>query len=348
MPPGRELLQVRGLYALFRTWPTADAVSQNWATFIACMTELTTPTVAVIIPCFNAKPYIAATLESVLSQEGVDLEVIVVDDGSRDGSGDLVEQQFPHVRLIRKGNGGVAAARNVGLAAARAQWIAFCDADDIWLPGKLQAQLEALAKCPASRMSYTAWHVWPSSEPRPDAALLRELAHDASPGRWQGPSGSIYPDLLLDCEVWTSTVLANRSLFDEVGVFDTALKIGEDYDLWLRASRATDIIRVPRPLALYRQHPANITRATPTTNYRLQVVGAAIQRWGYRGPDGRDVDRAALRRRLAMTCSDFAVALLNAGQPRAARQSIREALRFNPVHLPSWKLLVRSFLDRAR
>lgn len=311
------------------------------------MTERDQQTVAVIIPCFNAKPYIVATLESVLSQTNFNLDVIVVDDGSSDGSGDLVASQFPQVRLIRLVNGGVAAARNAGLASAKAQWIAFCDADDIWLPGKLQAQFEALRSRPGCRMSYTAWHIWPSSEPRPEAALFSELSHDASPDRWLGASGSIYPELLLDCEVWTSTVLAERSVFDEVGTFDTTLRIGEDYDLWLRASRVTDIVRVAKPYALYRQHPANITRTAPTTNYRLLVVERAINRWGYRGPDGREVNRTALHRMLAKTCSDFAAALLKSGQRRAARQAIRRALRFDPAHIPSWKLLARILFGGA-
>ncbi|MFX8024319.1 hypothetical protein ABTK62_20960, partial [Acinetobacter baumannii] len=73
--------------------------------------------------------------------------------------------------------------------------------------------------------------------------------------RWAGATGWLYPELLLDCVVWTSTVLMQRSLLDEIGDFDSELRIGEDYDLWLRASRVTRIERVAQPLALYRQHP---------------------------------------------------------------------------------------------
>ncbi len=303
--------------------------------------------IAVVIPCFNAKRYIGATLDSILAQQGVVVEAIVVDDGSTDGSADFVEQHYPGVSLLRKANGGVATARNSGVMAAQSEWIAFCDADDIWLPDKLAAQLQAMGAAPACRMSYTAWHVWPSEQPLPEPGLLRRLHEDQADSRWQGPSGMIYPELLLDCEVWTSTVVAHRTVFDEVGLFDTGLRIGEDYDLWLRMSRVTEIRRVSRPLALYRQHPANITRSAPTANYRRLVIERALERWGFSGPDGRHVDRRALAQSLAKCCSDFAAAQMAAGAGQLARQSIYDALRYDWRHLPAWKLLARSLFVRT-
>jgi glycosyltransferase involved in cell wall biosynthesis len=302
------------------------------------------PRVSVVIPCYNAERYIAATLRAVLAQAGAELEVIVVDDGSKDGSAALVEREFAQVRLIRRANAGVAAARNAGIAAATGDWIAFCDADDIWLPGKLAAQFQAIGAAPDCRMSYTAWEVWTSAEPEPEPSLLQSLAAEAAGAKWAGATGWLYPELLLECVVWTSTVLMHRSVIDEVGVFDTGLRIGEDYDLWLRASRVTRIERVSRPLALYRQHTASITRSAPTANYRGRVVQAALARWGYAGPDGRRMDEGTVRRMLAKTWSDYAAAQLAAGQRAAARASAREALSQHAGHAPGWKLLLRSWL----
>lgn len=298
------------------------------------------PAVSVVIPCFNAEAYIGATLRAVLAQAGVTLEVIVVDDGSTDDSARQVAEAFPQVRVLRRTNAGVAAARNAGIAAASHDWIAFCDADDIWLPGKLSAQFEALAAAPQARMSYTSWEVWFSETPEPRAAELQALAHVDRPG----PTGWLYPELLLDCVVWTSTVLAHRSVFDEVGVFDTGLRIGEDYDLWLRASRVTRIERVTRPLALYRQHPASITRGVPRDNYRGRVVQRALDAWGLTGPDGRQADARAVRAGLAGSWSEYAYVLLQAGQRAAARTNARRALAISPTHLPGWKLWLRSWL----
>lgn len=306
------------------------------------MTDL--PRVSVVVPCFNAERYVAATLLAVLAQAGAELEVIVVDDGSTDGSAALVEREFPQVRLIRRANAGVAAARNAGIAAATADWIAFCDADDIWLPGKLAAQFEAMAAAADCRMSYTAWAVWTSDAPAPDADELARLTDDAR--EWSGASGWLYPELLLDCVVWTSTVLIRRDVLDEVGVFDTSLRIGEDYDLWLRSSRATRIERVARPLALYRQHPASITRGVPRDNYRGRVVQRAIDTWGLAGPDGRLANADSVRDGLASSWSQFAYAQLEAGHRSAARLSARQALRVHVGHWAGWKLLLRSWLPR--
>lgn len=302
------------------------------------------PLLSVVIPCYNAERYIAATIDSVLAQGHANLEIIVVDDGSRDGSVALVRDRFPTVHVVEQTNQGVATARNTGIARARGYWIAFVDADDIWLPGKLQAQLDAMALMPACRMSYTAWQVWPCDEPVPSAACLAEL--DATAGdqaRWAGASGWIYPQLLLDCAVWTSTVLVERALLADIGGFDPTLNVGEDYDLWLRASRVTQILRVARPLALYRMHPTSITHSMPTDNYRAAVINRSLARWGLDSPDGARADLAAIRREMAKSWSDFACVHLNAGNLGMARRGGWQALRANIAHMPAWKVLIKSF-----
>ena len=302
-----------------------------------------TPSITVVIPCFNAGRYIAATLKSVLAQDIAGLEVVVVDDGSSDRSAALVRQNFPAVRLIEQANQGVASARNLGLHEARGEWVAFIDADDLWLPGKLQAQFELLRRNTRARMACTAWQVWTSIDPEPPAAYLAELRAQAGDvTRWQGPSGWIYPELLLDCVVWTSTVLAHRSVFEEVGVFDPDLRIGEDYDLWLRASRVTPILRAGQPYALYRMHPASITKGAPEANYGNVVVSRALARWGYAGPDGRSADKADVDRARAGTWSEFAAAHLAAGNIDRAREASLEAIRIDRWSSHGWRVLAKT------
>ena len=306
------------------------------------------PTISVVVPCFNAERYIAAAVESALQQGWPGLEVVVVDDGSTDGSAERVRglcRAHSNVRLIEQANAGVAAARNHGLRHASGEWIAFLDADDLWLPGKLRAQWLLLRSCPDARMAYTAWQVWSSAEPVPTDAYLAELLTRAGqPACWSGPSGWLYRHLLLDCEVWTSTVLAQRSLFDEVGVFDSGLRIGEDWDLWLRMSRVTPILRVPRPYALYRMHPSNITRRAPDQNFKSVVIARALARWGYGSPDGSAASKAAVDRGLARSWSDFAGANLLAGDVARARHGALMALRTDPRHLAGWKVLAKTTL----
>jgi glycosyltransferase involved in cell wall biosynthesis len=302
--------------------------------------------ISVVVPCYNAERWIIPALESVLSQDWPIRDVIVVDDGSSDSSAALVRSRFPDIKLVQQSNQGVAVARNQGIARAEGEWVAFIDADDFWLPGKLEAQWSALAAQPGARLIYTAWHVWKSADPYPSQRLLNELhAESQRSERWNGPSGWIYPNLLLDSYVWTSTVLAHRSLFEEIGMFDPALRIGEDYDLWLRASRVTPILRVAKPLALYRVHAASITRIVPEMNYQALVVSRALARWGYASSNGARARKSDVDRALARTWLDFAGAHLAAGNFERSRYGAFMSIRARWRQLGAWKLLARNALQ---
>lgn len=299
--------------------------------------------ISVIIPCYNTERYIVAAVRSVLAQDWPDFEVIVVDDGSADRSAELVRDTFPDVTLLQQTNQGAGAARNLGIKHSQGDWIAFLDADDIWLPGKLQVQWQLLSVQPTARMAYTAWQVWPSVEPSPSPEYIDQLlSQSVNTDHWTGPSGWIYPQLLLDCEVWTSTVLVQRSVFEEVGDFNTTLRIGEDYDLWLRTSRVTAILRVPRPYALYRMHPDQVTTAVPEKNYKGLVISRALARWGYRSPDGGSARKVDVDRVLAQTWSDFAGMHLGAGNLGRAWYGGLMSLRASWRHAGGWKIVAKA------
>jgi glycosyltransferase involved in cell wall biosynthesis len=303
------------------------------------------PTISVVIPCFNGEKYIEAAVRSALDQDWPNLEIVVVDDGSSDRSVELVRGAFPEVTLLQQPNQGVAVARNNGILHARGEWIAFLDADDIWLPGKLRAQWAILSAMPNARMSYTAWQVWDSIDPTPTPAYLAALDRQAGDtDLWSGPTGWIYPQLLLDCVVWTSTVLAHRTLFTDIGMFDSGMRIGEDYDLWLRASRLTEILRVEKPLALYRMHLSNITKKAPAENFHVAVVSSAVQRWGYVSPDGSLAKQTDVNKAFARTWRNFAAAHLAVGNWKRARQGAVSGVRLDPWHLGGWKILARTFV----
>ncbi len=301
------------------------------------------PTLSVVIPCFDAERYVLTAIGSVLAQHWPGIEIIVVDDGSTDHSAALVQDTFPQVHLVRQPNQGVAAARNTGIAQAQGEWIAFLDADDLWLDGKLDHQWQQLQANPGVRMNYTAWQVWPSEDPLPSETYLNDLRKKArNKQNWDGASGWIYPALLLDCVVWTSTVLAHHSVFEEVGNFDTNLRIGEDYELWLRISRVTPIHRVPQPLALYRSHSASITKSTPTKNHEGLVIKRALDRWALASPDGSSANKAQVYRALARTWSDFSGASLAAGQTVQAWQGATMSIKTYWRQRTGWKVLIRT------
>jgi hypothetical protein len=139
-------------------------------------------------------------------------------------------------------------------------------------------------------------------------------------------------------------VLVHRSLLLEAGDFDQTLRIGEDYDLWLRASQLTQILRVARPYALYRMHPTSITRSVPRENYRSLVIHRALERWGYASPDGTRARKGDVDRALADSWIDFASAHFYAGNLSQAQQAARLALRADVWHPGGWKILIRTLL----
>lgn len=306
------------------------------------------PPISIVIPCFNGEKYIVETIRSALAQDWPSTDIVVVDDGSQDRSAELVRDTFPDVRLVSQPNQGVAAARNMGIQHARNDWIAFLDADDIWLAGKLERQWEQIKGNPGVRMNYTSWKVWPSEEILPSEQLLEDVQSAADDFRqWGGPSGWIYPALLLDCVVWTSTVLMHRSVLAEVGNFDQNLRIGEDYDLWLRASRVTPILRVNKPLALYRTHAASITKSAPSQNYQGIVIQRALDRWALTSPDGTVANKRTVYRALAHTWSDYASACLQAGRPAQAWRGSMTSIKICWQQAAGWKVLVKAILQHS-
>jgi hypothetical protein len=158
-------------------------------------------------------------------------------------------------------------------------------------------------------------------------------------------AGWIYCELLLDCEVWTSTVVMRRSLSERIGGFDTGLRRGQDYDYWLRASRLTRIDRLDAPLALYRMQVAH-DRKFPDTNWELAVIRRAIERWGATGPDGRALPEAELRTRLWALNYKFGYTQYQGGRYAQARAAFAAALRERPAHLKTMLYALASNLKK--
>jgi glycosyltransferase involved in cell wall biosynthesis len=181
------------------------------------------PTVSVIIPSWNAAPYIRTAIDSALSQTHPPGEVLVIDGGSSDGTQDLVRAYGEAVKLLQEkpGRKGVGAARNVGVEAASGEWLAFLDADDWWDLRKIARQLAELAKHRDAALNYTG--VW--------------AVEEATGKRWAGQcldANAAWPDLRWINVISTSTVLARRSAVNEVGAFNEDLAACEDWELWVR------------------------------------------------------------------------------------------------------------------
>lgn len=206
--------------------------------------------VSVIVPAYQAEHFIAGAVRSALRQTHRTLEVIVVDDGSTDGTvAQLANIRDPRLRVLRQENGGTAAARNTALAQAKGSFIAFLDSDDRWFPEKIATELAILQRAPTIGIAYSSHYAVD------DRGALLHLA----PIRTH--AGSAF-DLLLDGDdfLMPSLCLFDRRIFDAVGTFNP-LCYHEDADFILRASREFPIYPTSRRLAVYRQSTAGKCRA---------------------------------------------------------------------------------------
>ena len=219
------------------------------------------PLVSVIIPVYNGARYLRAALESVFAQTYRPLEVIVVDDGSVDDSGDIA-QSFPEVRYVRQDNQGVAAARNNAIDAARGEFFAFLDQDDLWTPEKLRLQIGHLLSHPD--LGYTLTHQQFFLDPGATlpAWFRKELL------------ASIHTGWVL------GTLVVRRTVFETVGNFATGYSAANDSDWFFRAKAAgIPMAVVPELLLLKRIHGANDSgRSKEILSELLKVVKTSLDR----------------------------------------------------------------------
>jgi len=177
--------------------------------------------ITAIITTYNRRSFLKDAVASVLAQDYEPKEVIVVDDGSIDGSWEEVKD-LP-VTYIRKENGGISSARNVGIGASKGDYLAFLDVDDLWLKKKLSTQIVSMEK-EGYPVSYT------------DEIWIRNGKRINQKQRHRKYSGWIFEQCLPLCIISPSSVVIKREVFDHVGFFDESLPVCEDYDMWLRIS----------------------------------------------------------------------------------------------------------------
>lgn len=218
----------------------------------------TRPTVVALVPVWNGAAFLREALDSILAQEPPVDEIVVIDDGSTDGSGDIARSYGPRVHVVRQENGGLASARNAAVRESRADVIAFLDSDDVWPRGRLAVLLQALGA-------------------NPDCGIvqgrLQRMVRSGGMDEWQ----------LVD-ESWlapnVATALIRRSAFAAVGPFDGKVAGGDDVD-WLLRARDHGIreARVESITLHYRRHDANMTNDVAKDQSRLlHVLGRAVAR----------------------------------------------------------------------
>jgi glycosyltransferase involved in cell wall biosynthesis len=203
------------------------------------------PLISVIIPTFNREHCVRQSLDSVLAQTFQDFELIVVDDGSTDGTVEILKSYGDKIRLICQKNAGAGAARNAGIRAAQGKHVAFLDSDDQWRPEKLEVQMGFITKYGA-KVCYSRC-VGENGEPLPDieevTTTLKEpgVYHVADPVEFCSRAR---------CHPYLQSMVLERELFNATGLFDQALHTGED-TLWIfRLSHLTDCLYIDRPMTV--------------------------------------------------------------------------------------------------
>lgn len=224
------------------------------------------PFISVIIPTHNRSWILGEAIDSVLAQDGCDFELIVVDDGSTDGTPALLRSYGERLIALRQENRGVSAARNTGIRHASGSLIAFLDSDDRWLPGKLRTQA-AFFDSRSDALICQTQEIW-----------IRNGVRVNPKKRHQKPSGMIFEPSLHLCLVSPSAVMMQKALFDIVGLFDETLPACEDYDLWLRTSCRFPVFLVDVPLVVKRGgHPDQLSRVPGLDRFRIASLVKCLE-----------------------------------------------------------------------
>ena len=222
--------------------------------------------VSAVIPTYNRAEFVREAIDSVLQQDYADVELIVVDDGSRDGTAAVVAEFGPAVRYLWQENRGVSAARNRGVAVSTGGLIAFLDSDDLWAPGKVSAQVAYFETHPDAQACHTD-ELWIRRGVR-----VNERRIHRKQGGWQ------FVASLPRCLISPSAVMMRRGLWERLGGFDESLPACEDYDLWLRLTAVTPVGFLPDRLVTKRGgHADQLSRTTPALDrYRIRALEKAL------------------------------------------------------------------------
>ncbi len=290
--------------------------------------------VSVVIPTYNRAHLIARAIESVLAQTHPVREIIVVDDGSTDGTRQVVESFGGIVRYVHQENAGPSSARNRGIREARCRWVALLDSDDWWLADKIRLQFEALIRDPGAALVYTSVY-WV----RPDGT--RELRRALAPDR-------LWPRLRYQqcVEGSDSAVLVRRDALLAAGGFNETLIACEDWDLWVRLRARHRFTCVDEPVVAIGIEPDSLSSNVPRMRMHAErilegtlLTGlAGLARWSWRRRiRGADLYRAGLIAR-------------DAGSPEERSLLVESLVQWpSPAFMPArWAALVQNLLGPAR
>jgi glycosyltransferase involved in cell wall biosynthesis len=299
--------------------------------------------VSAIVPVYNGERFLADCLKSVLAQDYKPLEILVLDDGSTDATPQIAKSFGERIRYVRQKNAGEASARNKAVELAGGEFIAFLDADDLWYPGKISAQVSVMERYPDYGVVYGEFRrIDDAFRYEPGALATVDPAGEID-SVW---SGWLYPRLLLDSWVHIITAMVRKEVFATVGAFDQDLCIGTDYDFWIRVSQKYRMAKIPQELSLYRDNPGSVTRKFHERNYAAEIVTKYVERFGLTGLGGDRVSPRELSRRLHITWVHHGYTALKNALFDDALASFVRAMKYHPYNVGIYKLILYASIGK--
>jgi len=298
--------------------------------------------ISAIVPVYNCARYVGKAIESIFAQTHPASEIIVVDDGSTDGTRDALERYKSSITYIYQKNAGEPAARNTGMRHSSGDYIAYLDADDLWMPDKLELQLQYLKTHPNCDLVYTDMMTF-------DDQGIIEHSVRAARGRVYC-SGKIFPQLFRETLFGSGSVLFRKEAAEKVGGFDETFLVGSDYEMWLRMARHFDFGYVDKPLLMYRQHPEMSTQKLGKIPqggipWQVKVLKRTLELF----PEvRRELGNSAINERLAVPYMWLGRSLMDRGDHVEARRLISGAMQYDPWN-PRYRLAyLATFLSPSR
>ena len=218
--------------------------------------------ISVVIPSYNRKDFLKRSIDSAINQTKKPLEIIVVDDGSTDGTETMIKSDYDFVKFIKQKNKGVSAARNIGIKVSIGEWICFLDSDDEWKKDKLEKQINAMKSNPGYKFFHSN-EIWIKNGIR----INQKKKHKKY-------GGDIFDKCLDMCRISPSSVMINKTVFDEVGNFNEDLVVCEDYELWLRICDKYRVFFIDEPLIIkYGGHQGQLSYSIESIeNHRIKAL----------------------------------------------------------------------------
>lgn len=288
------------------------------------------PLVSIILPTYNCAAFLHYSIGSILLQTYDSYEIIVIDDGSTDNTKKILNPFIQRIKYIRsEQNKGLPTARNIGIRSALGKYIAFIDADDIWLPEKLQTDIEYFKTHSELSMVYSK-HVNIDEKGRVlDEASKRRL-----------PSGNVFAELFSEQNfIITSSVVVRKEVFETTGLFDEQLFNCQDWDMWLRIAFYFKVGGINTPLVKYRHNPHSLSK---NRNNVLKYQKIIIDKTYNNFKDKENgIDEKLYKKRLASHYAKVGRYYLRIGDKSLASENFRLSLTYDPFNFRTLRYYFR-------